>query len=107
MHEGSARNNFFIYFFAAIRSNWSPRSKHAVSEGTPKPNLAKNYVKLVLLKNKLTFLSHKVALQNWDYLQKKSACNNYLKKIFDRLFAIYGFTHVLSPQKIFQTIIVS
>ena len=46
---------FVGIFFSAIRSNWSPSSKRAVSEGAPKPNLAKIQVKLVLLKNKLTF----------------------------------------------------
>ena len=42
-------------FFADTRSNWSPSSKRAVSEGTPKADLAKIQVKLVLLKNKLIF----------------------------------------------------
>ena len=50
-HEGSACNNVLEFFFAAIRSNWSPSSKHAVSKGAPKQNLAKIQVKLVLLKN--------------------------------------------------------
>ena len=42
---------FVGIFFAAIRSNWSPSSKHSVSEGAPKPNLVKSQVKLVLLNN--------------------------------------------------------
>jgi len=69
------------FFFSAIRSNWSPSSKRAVSEGAPKPNLAKIQVKLVLLKNKLTFWSHKVDLGNWEYLQNKSAWNNFFSKL--------------------------
>ena len=97
LHEGSARNNLLEFFFAAIRSNWSPSSKRAVSKGAHKPNLAKIQVKLVLLKNKLTFWYHKVVLKNWEYLPGKSACNNFLKLFFARLFAIYGFSHVLRP----------
>ena len=105
LHEGSARNICWDFFSSAIRSNWSPSSKRAVSEGAPKPNLAKIQVKLVLLKNKLTFWSHKVDLGNWEYLQNKSAWNNFFKFFFVRLFAIYEFSRVLSPKKTLQKII--
>ena len=42
--------DFFLLPGQTAMSNWSPSSKHAVSEGAPKPNLAKIKVKLVLLK---------------------------------------------------------
>ena len=90
---------FFSFFFAAIRSKWSPRSKHAVSKGTPKPNLAKIQVKLVLLKNKLTFWYHKVALQNWDYLQNKSACNNFFIYFFCQTFCHIWIYPCFKPTK--------
>ena len=76
-------------FLAVIRSNWSPCSKRALSEGAPKLILAKIRVKLVLLREKkLAFLSHKVALGNWEYLQNQSACNNFLN-LFMQEFGPY------------------
>lgn len=91
-------------FFAAIRYIWSPSSKHAVSKGAHKHNLAKNQIKLVLLTNKFTFWYHKVVLENWEYLQNKSACNNFLKLFFARLFANW-FSHVLRPNKYFKQLL--
>ena len=38
-------------------------------------------------------------LRNWEYLQNKSAWNNFFKFFFARLFAIYEFSRVLSPKK--------
>ena len=68
---------------------------------------AKIQVKLVLLKNELTFWYQKVVLENLEYLQNKTACNNFLNLFLARLFAIYGLSHVLRPNKLFQAIIAS
>ena len=38
-----------------------------------------------------------MALGNWEFLQNKSAWNNFLNFLFARHFAIYGFSRVLSP----------